>query len=120
MATNFFPTYYQEFIHLSRYSRWVPEKNRRENWGETVDRYFTFFDEHLEENYNFKLDEKTRKELKSAVLDLRVMPSMRCLMTAGEALKRENFPSGLEGFSGTKRHSDWVFSVTTLPKVDGS
>jgi ribonucleoside-triphosphate reductase (thioredoxin) len=31
-----------------------------------------------------------RKELEEAVLSLQVMPSMRCLMTAGEALKREN------------------------------
>lgn len=41
-------------------------------------------------------------------------------LSHSEALKRENFPPGLEGFSGTKRHSDWIFSVTTLPKADGS
>ena len=90
MTNNFFPTLYQEYIHLSRYSRWLPEKNRRENWGETIDRYFKFFDEHLEEMNKFKLDADTRKELKDAVLSLEIMPSMRCLMTAGEALKREN------------------------------
>ena len=42
------PTLYQDFIHLSRYSRWLPEENRRETWEETVRRYFDFFDEHLE------------------------------------------------------------------------
>ena len=90
MPSNYFPSLYQEFIHLSRYSRWLPEENRRETWVETVDRYFNFFDEHLKENNKFDLDKKTRSELRDAVLNLEIMPSMRCLMTAGEALKREN------------------------------
>ena len=90
MTNNYLPTLYQEYIHLSRYSRWLPEKNRRETWPETVARYFDFFEEHLKENNNFTLTEETRKELEDAVLSLKVMPSMRCLMTAGEALKREN------------------------------
>ena len=90
MPSNYLPTSYQEFIHLSRYSRWLPDKNRRESWDETVGRYFDFFTEHLKEIHNFTLTESVRKELENAVLDLEIMPSMRCLMTAGEALKREN------------------------------
>ena len=90
MRSNYLPTEYQEFIHLSRYSRWLPEKGRRETWDETVSRYFDFFTEHLEEQNNFKLDDISRKRLEEAVLSQKVMPSMRCLMTAGEALKREN------------------------------
>ena len=90
MSNNYFPTEYQQYIHLSRYSRWLPEQNRRETWVETVDRYFNFFDEHLRDNNKFNLDRNTRNELREAVLNLEVMPSMRCLMTAGEALKREN------------------------------
>ena len=90
MRSNYLPTEYQEFIHLSRYSRWVPEKGRRETWDETVSRYFDFFTEHLQEQNDFKLDEVSRKRLEEAVLSQKVMPSMRCLMTAGEALKREN------------------------------
>ena len=90
MPSNYLPTSYQEFIHLSRYSRWLPDNNRRETWDETVGRYFDFFVEHLKEMHNFTLNDDLRKELENAVLDLRVMPSMRCLMTAGEALKREN------------------------------
>ena len=90
MSKNYFPSLYQEFIHLSRYSRWLPDKNRRENWAETVDRYFNFFDEHLKDMHKFSLDKKTRDELHDAVMNLEIMPSMRCLMTAGEALKREN------------------------------
>lgn len=87
---NYLPTQYQEFIHLSRYSRWLPEKGRRETWTETVGRYFDFFKEHLDEQCSFSLDDKDRKKLEEAVLSLNVMPSMRCMMTAGEALKREN------------------------------
>ena len=90
MPSNFLPTSYQEFIHLSRYSRWLEDKGRRETWEETIDRYFNFFTEHLEETCNYKLPKKLREELEDAVLSQRVMPSMRCLMTAGEALKREN------------------------------
>ena len=90
MPSNYLPTPYQEFIHLSRYSRWLPEESRRETWNETVTRYFDFFTEHVKEMCDFKISDKVRDELEVAVLGQRVMPSMRCLMTAGEALKREN------------------------------
>ncbi len=88
--TSHLPTPYQEFIHLSRYSRLLPSEKRRETWGETIQRYFDFFQEHLKETCDYDLKPELRKELESAVLRLGVMPSMRCLMTAGEALKREN------------------------------
>jgi ribonucleoside-triphosphate reductase len=87
---NKLPTQYQEYIHLSRYSRWLPEQKRREEWHETVSRYFNFFEEHLQENCSYKIPKKLRTELEKAVLNLEVMPSMRCLMTAGPALKKEN------------------------------
>ena len=88
--SNHLPTLYQQYIHKSRYARWLWDENRRENWDETVARYFDFFTEHLKENNNFTLENQTRKELEESVLSLKTMPSMRCLMTAGEALKREN------------------------------
>jgi ribonucleoside-diphosphate reductase alpha chain len=84
------PTPYQEYIHLSRYARYRYEDNRRETWNETVNRYFDFFKEHLKEQCDFKLTDKAIDPIKNAVLELKVMPSMRCLMTAGEALRREN------------------------------
>ena len=90
MPSNYLPTSYQEFIHLSRYSRWLPDKERRETWDETVGRYFDFFKEHLNDLHEYKLTDKLKKELEEAVLSQKIMPSMRCLMTAGEALKREN------------------------------
>ena len=89
-ASNYLPSLYQQFIHKSRYARWLWDENRRENWDETVSRYFNFFEEHLKEMHNFDLDRETRNYLEESVLTLKTMPSMRCLMTAGEALKREN------------------------------
>jgi ribonucleoside-diphosphate reductase alpha chain len=80
---------YQESIHQSRYARWLEDKGRRETWEETVTRYFDFFESHLKENKNFDLS-PYRQELERAVVRMDIMPSMRALMTAGEALKREN------------------------------
>ena len=84
------PTQYQQFIHLSRYSRWMPQENRRETWEETVSRYFTFFESYLQKMHKYKMTDKLQKQLKEYILDLKIMPSMRCLMTAGEALEKEN------------------------------
>ena len=84
------PTEYQSFIHLSRYARWDYDQKRRETWEETVDRYFNFFKEHFKENYSYDVTEEETKELRNAVLKLDVIKSMRCLMTSGDALKREN------------------------------
>ena len=84
------PSSYQDFIHLSRYSRWLENENRRETWEETVDRYFNFFEKHLKDNHNYVEDKEVVEELRAAVLNLEVMPSMRALMTAGTALEREN------------------------------
>jgi ribonucleoside-diphosphate reductase alpha chain len=83
------PTLYQQFIHLSRYSRWNEEQKRRETWEETVERYFNFFDDHLKNRCSFALKKSIKEELKDAILTLNVMPSMRCLMTAGAALERD-------------------------------
>ena len=75
-GNNYLPTPYQEFIHLSRYSRWLPNEGRRETWPETVSRYFSFFEDHLQEMHKFKLPKGVREELEDAVLSLKVMPSI--------------------------------------------
>ena len=90
MADNQLPSLYQQYIHLSRYSRYRYEDSRRETWEETVSRYFSFFAEHLKENCNYTLSKDLKEKLQDSVLSLETMPSMRCLMTAGEALHREN------------------------------
>ena len=81
---------YENFIALSRYARWIPDENRRETWGETVDRYFDFMLNHLGKNYGYTPDEKLVAELKDAVYNRNVMPSMRAVMTAGAALDRDH------------------------------
>ena len=89
-TSNYIPSLYSQFIYKSRYARWLDTENRREEWPETIDRYFNFFTEHLKDNYQYDLSNKDRKELEEAILNLEVMPSMRGLMTAGPALKRDN------------------------------
>ena len=36
---------YQQFIHKSRYARWLDTEKRRETWEETVQRYIDFWKE---------------------------------------------------------------------------
>ncbi|MCS5594677.1 MAG: hypothetical protein NZ730_09060 [Porticoccaceae bacterium] len=75
---------YQQYIHKSRYARWREEDGRRETWKETVKRYINFWVD------RGQLDNTLAYELFQAIYNLEVMPSMRCLMTAGEALDRDN------------------------------
>ena len=88
--SNTLPTSYQKYIHTSRYARFIDDLGRRETWEETVARYFDFMQNHLRKNHNYKLPTELRSELEGAVLSLRIMPSMRALMTAGAALERDN------------------------------
>ena len=81
---------YENFIALSRYARWISDENRREKWGETVDRYFNFMLEYLKNNFNYTPNKKLVNELKEFVYDRNVMPSMRAVMTAGPALDRDH------------------------------
>jgi ribonucleoside-diphosphate reductase alpha chain len=81
---------YENFIALSRYAKWVESEGRRETWGETVDRYFSFMTNHLKTNHNYIPNEKLVAELKEFVFERNVMPSMRSVMTSGAALERDN------------------------------
>ena len=74
---------FQQFIAVSRYSRWLPESNRRETWDETVDRWWNYFSTKVP-----FLNE--RPDIRDAILNLEVLPSMRGLMTAGPALDRDH------------------------------
>ena len=75
---------YQQYIHKSRYARWLDEENRRETWDETVRRYTDFW------VGRGQIDYTTSEMLYQAIYNMEVMPSMRCLMTAGKALERDN------------------------------
>jgi len=90
MGSNYLPTEYQSFIHMSRYSRWLEEEGRRETWSETVSRLISFFKQHIDNEYNSVIKKKEWNDLEEAILSLQVMPSMRALMTSGDALAREN------------------------------
>ena len=106
MAQTSLPTDYQEFIAISKYARWLPEQNRRETWDETVNRYISFFQQRFNsiiskngsDSVNsssniFDSDSSnyvTFDDIKHSITSLKVMPSMRTLMTAGPALERDN------------------------------
>ena len=83
-------TPYQTYIAKSRYSRFLDDKGRREHWDETVLRYISFMDKHLKEKHNYDIPNKLIDELYTAIRDREVLPSMRSIMTAGEALERQN------------------------------
>jgi len=89
---NTLPTDYQAFIHTSRYARWLDKEKRRETWEETVDRYI----ENVVTPKLFSIQiedfqpEELRYQIREAILNLDIMPSMRALMTAGAALNRDN------------------------------
>ena len=75
---------YQQYIHKSRYARYMDAEKRREEWEETINRYVSFFTERNQ------IDDTMAEELYNAIYDQKVMPSMRCMMAAGTALKRDN------------------------------
>ena len=84
-------TDYQKYIFKSRYARYLEKEDRREEWEETVQRYIDFFAE--------RAKGLSLEEVKEAILNYEVMPSMRSLMTAGKALERDNV-CGYNCFAG--------------------
>lgn len=83
-------TIYEQFIAKSRYARYLEDEDRRENWSETVNRYFEFMQAHLLDKHDYLIPQETLDELLEAVTNKEVLPSMRALMTAGDALERDN------------------------------
>ena len=98
---------YQQFIHKSRYARWLPEQSRRETWEETVYRYVQFWRDREQ------ITVREGKKLYDAIHDLEVMPSMRCMMTAGQALDKDN----VAGFNCSYLHIDSPRSFDELMYV---
>lgn len=81
---------YSEFISKSRYSRYLEDRKRRENWTESVQRYFDFMKKHLFEKVGYTIPAELLKKLQREVTNKEILPSMRAIMTAGEALDRDN------------------------------
>ena len=98
---------YQKFIHQSRYARWIPEHKRRESWSETVYRYVNFWRD------RDQLTTKEGQKLYDAIFKQEVMPSMRCMMTAGKALDKDN----VAGFNCSYLHIDSPRSFDELMYV---
>ena len=84
MTKNNLPTVYQAVIAQSRYARFMPDQQRRETWEETVQRLITYLEEKT------PVLKKDIASIKEAVLKQDIMPSMRLMMTAGEACERDN------------------------------
>lgn len=73
----------QQYIHLSRYARYLDAEQRRESWDETVLRYCDFWKDKYPKLF-------PHQSIYDAIHSMEVMPSMRALMSAGPALERDN------------------------------
>ena len=78
---------YQEYIAASRYARFIDDKGRRENWGETVDRFVQYV---FSRTPAISEDSALKEEIYNAIYNHEVMPSMRAVMTAGKSADRDN------------------------------
>jgi ribonucleoside-diphosphate reductase alpha chain len=85
-ASKYFQSIYEQIVYLRTYSRWIPEKSRREMWPETVQRYLNFMKERLGDT----LTKEEYDEIYEAILKMDVMPSMRLLQFAGAAARSNN------------------------------
>ena len=85
-SSKYFKTPYQEFIFYQFYSRWRNELGRRETWIEAIDRFMDY----MKENMGTKLTSTEYAEIKVAILNQEVCPSMRLLWSSGRAARQTN------------------------------
>jgi len=85
-SKKYFKNPLAEFVYYRTYARWISSEGRRETWVETIDRYMDF----MRENVGSKLIESEYKEIREAILNQEVMPSMRLLQFAGKAARKTN------------------------------
>ena len=78
-----------EFVYYRSYSKWMEDKNRRETWIETVQRFM----DHMKEEVGNKLSEKDYSRVQDAILNQRVIPSMRLLWSSGPAARKTHVAS---------------------------
>ncbi|GIV03843.1 MAG: hypothetical protein KatS3mg015_2673 [Fimbriimonadales bacterium] len=112
MQENALPTQLQQYIHLSRYARWLDKENRRETWDETVKRYTDFFAARFPGLY-------PAERINESIRTLRTMPSMRALMTAGPALDKDEM-AGYNPVSGDTRVVTREFGNVPISSLAGS
>lgn len=103
-SKKYFRNQLAEFVYYRSYSRWIEKEGRRETWIETVDRYVNF----MKSKIGKKLTDDEYNEIREAILNQKVMPSMRLMWSAGNAAETSNIsayncsyiaPSKLEDFA---------------------
>ena len=85
-SKKYFKNPLAEFVYYRTYASWIGEEGRRETWIETIDRYLDF----MKENLGSKLTEEEYREIRKAMLNQEVMPSMRLLQFSGRAARATN------------------------------
>lgn len=86
LSDQYFPSQLQKFQFYDKYARYNYDLGRRETWVETVDRAVGF----LRELSESRLPEESYQRIHTAILEMKVMPSMRLLAMAGTAARRNN------------------------------
>jgi ribonucleoside-triphosphate reductase len=103
---------YRSFISKSRYSKWIETESRRETWTETVDRYIAGMKHKIDSEYDGVISDNVWNKVRTAILNHKVMPSMRGLMTAGPALDRNElgiFNCSFLTFSAPEAFSELLY-----------
>ena len=88
---------YQQYIHKSRYARYLPDEQRRETWEETIDRYLNFWIEKgkitLEEaNGMFADFEAPAPIINLTFSALRIWPTTLAIFILSKILNRKQRP----------------------------
>ena len=109
-ALSYFGGVKEYIVYLRTYAKWIPEKNRREIWPETVDRFMNFMREIVQD----KLSESEYNEVKEAILKMDIMPSMRMLQFSGGAARRNNICAYNCSFIAPRRLRDFHDTMLIL------
>lgn len=89
---SFLPSLFSQYVAVSKYSRWMEDKQRREIWPEPAQRYVDHVVKPVLTKAGVASDEiqDTCQRIFNAIKNTEVLPSMRMLMTAGPALDRDH------------------------------
>jgi ribonucleoside-triphosphate reductase len=103
-SKKYFKNPLAEFVYYRTYAKWIPEEGRRETWIETINRYMDF----MKENLGSKLTPDEYQEIREAILNQEVMPSMRLLQFAGRAARKTNICAYNCSFIAPKTFQDFA------------
>jgi len=83
---KYFASSYQEFIFYQFYARWRDELGRRETWAEAIDRFMSY----MQKKLGTALKDTEYSDVRKAILNQEICPSMRLLWSAGDACEATN------------------------------